>query len=232
MQLLLFDIDGTLVNTGGAGSRAMTRAFREVCGIRDAFRDISMAGMTDPLILETAVAMAEKRGEAVDCRYEEVYLSYIAHLREELESGRRPYEVLPGAAALLEELRNDRRFSLGLATGNIAEGARVKLEFGNISHFFKFGGYGSDHGNRTQVVRQAVLRGTEFVAPEEVSRSIVIGDTPRDIIHAREAGASVIAVASGFHTPEDLRGFHPDLLLESLEDRDSFYGFVNDHCPS
>ncbi len=210
MKLLLFDIDGTLVNTGGAGSRAMTRAFSEVCGVNDAFRSFSMAGMTDPLILEKAVDVAESQGLKIKCDYEEVYRAYIRYLQEELESG----------------LKGCRDIGLGLATGNIVEGARVKLEHGKIAHFFSFGGYGSDHGNRTHVVRQAVRRGSEFVAPAQVSRSIVIGDTPRDIIHAKEAGAEVIAVASGSHSRETLAEYAPDLLLDSLEDREAFGEFL------
>lgn len=227
MQLLLFDIDGTLVNTGGAGSRAMTRAFSEVCGVSDAFQSFSMAGMTDPLILEKAVAVAESRGLKIKCDYEKVYRAYLDYLQEELESGLMPYHVLPGVSPLLEELKGHREISLGLATGNIAEGARVKLEHGKIAHFFSFGGYGSDHGNRTHVVRQAVRRGSEFVAPARVSRAIVIGDTPRDIIHAKEAGAEVIAVASGFHSRETLAEFSPDLLLDSLQDSEAFWEFLD-----
>ncbi len=226
MQLLLFDIDGTLVNTGGAGSRAMTKAFSEVCGVSDAFQSFSMAGMTDPLILEKAVAVAEAQGMKLSCNHEDVYSAYIEYLREELQSGNRPYRVLPGVTALLEELKDCKEVSLGLATGNIAEGARVKLEYGKISHYFGFGGYGSDHGNRTHVVKQAVRRGSEYVSPATVSRSVVIGDTPRDIIHAKEAGAAVIAVASGFHSRETLADYAPDLLLDSMEDCIAFKQFL------
>lgn len=226
MQLLLFDIDGTLVNTGGAGSRAMTKAFSEVCGISDAFQSFSMAGMTDPLILEKAVAIAEENGLKFSCNYDEVYRAYVDYLREELESGTRPYQVLPGVSVLLEELKDFQEIGIGLATGNIAEGARVKLEHGKISHYFNFGGYGSDHGNRTHVVKQAVQRGSEYVAPAEVTRVIVIGDTPRDIIHAKEAGVAVIAVATGFHSRETLAEFGPDLVLDSLEDRPAFREFL------
>ena len=226
MQLLLFDIDGTLVNTGGAGSSAMTRAFSELCGIRDAFQALSMAGMTDPLILEHAVSVAEQAGLKVECSFEDIYSAYIRFLTSELNSGTRPYRVLPGVIELLEELKGRKELELGLATGNIVEGARVKLEHGNIYHYFNFGGYGSDHGNRTHVVRQAVRRGAEYVAPSEVRRAIVIGDTPRDIIHAKEADAEVIAVASGFHSREALREFDPDLLLDSLEETEAFLEFL------
>ncbi|MCK5795137.1 MAG: HAD hydrolase-like protein, partial [Anaerolineales bacterium] len=100
------------------------------------------------------------------------------------------------------------------------------VEHGKIAHYFGFGGYGSDHGNRTHVVKHAVRRGSDYVAPAEVTRAIVIGDTPRDIIHAKEAGASVIAVATGFHSRETLSEFGPDLVLESLEDRKAFREFL------
>ncbi len=226
MQLLLFDIDGTLVDTGGAGSRAMTSAFDDVCGVADAFQSISMAGMTDPLILEKAVDAAREKGIEVNCSYEEVYRAYIDHLRKELKSGQRPYRVLPGVHDILGELACLPGVGLGLATGNIAEGARVKLEHGDIFHYFKFGGYGSDHGNRTHVVKHAVRRGSDYAAPVEVTRAIVIGDTPRDIIHAKEAGAEVVAVASGFHSREVLRQYEPDLLIDSLEDRGAFRDYL------
>ena len=226
MQLLLFDIDGTLVDTGGAGSRAMTLAFHEVCGVEDAFSTISMAGMTDPTILEEAVLMARESGRHVDCDFEDVYRSYLEHLRNELRSGTKPYRVLPGVADTLDELNRQPDMILGLATGNIAEGARVKLEHGNIYHYFKFGGYGSHHGNRTHVVRRAVERGSDFASPRRVTRAVVIGDTPRDIIHAREAGAEVVAVASGFHSREILEGFKPDLVIDSLEDHQSLREYL------
>jgi len=227
MQLLLFDIDGTLVDTGGAGSRAMTLAFHDICGVEDAFSSISMAGMTDPTILEEAVSMARESGRHVDCNFEDVYSSYLDHLQNELRSGANPYRVLPGVTETLDELHEDPDFLLGLATGNIAEGARVKLEHGNIYHYFKFGGYGSDHGNRTHVVKRAVKRGSEYAAPRDVTRAVVIGDTPRDIIHAREAGAEVVAVASGFHSREVPAEFNPDLILDSLEEGHALWEYLS-----
>jgi len=226
MRLLLFDIDGTLVNTGGAGSGAMTRAFSKVCGIDDAFGGLSMAGMTDPLILDHAIDIAEKNGRRMTCTHEEIFDCYLQFLSEELNSGRNHYQVLPGVVETLEELAGRDDLVLGLATGNIADGARVKLEHGNIYHYFGFGGYGSDHHDRTYVVQQAVRRGEEYVAPATVTRSIVIGDTPRDVIHARKAGAEVIAVASGSHNREILEALEPDLMLDSLEDRESFMEFL------
>lgn len=227
MKLLLFDIDGTLVNTGGAGSSAMTRAFSKICGIEDAFSSLSMAGMTDPLILEHAVSEAIKVGFQVNCSHEEIYEAYLGFLSEELRSGKKSYRVLPGVVPLLQELQRHSDLSLGLATGNIARGARVKLEHGKIFHYFRFGGYGSDHGNRTHVISQAVRRGAEYVAPAQVERAIVIGDTPRDIIHAKQAGVEVVAVASGSHSRAELEKHEPDLVIDSLEERELFMEFIS-----
>lgn len=185
-----------------------------------------MAGMTDPLILDHAIEMAGKNGRKIECSHEEIYVSYLEFLLEELDSDRNHYQVLPGVLDTLEELSGRNDLGLGLATGNISEGARIKLEHGKIYHYFGFGGFGSDHHNRTYVVQQAVQRGEEYVAPAAVTRSIVIGDTPRDIIHARKAGAEVIAVASGFHHREVLAELEPDLLLDSLEERKPLFDFL------
>jgi len=216
MRLILFDIDGTLVNTGGAGSRAFSRALKAVYGLARGLDGVRLDGKTDLQIVREVFQRQHLSLEVSEESAQELFDSYIEFLKSELEDVGTRYQILPGVNELLSDLNSNSVFLLGIASGNIAEGARLKLEKGGLNEFFPVGGFGSDSESRTELVRVAVKRAADFVSPAQLNSVVVIGDTPRDILHGREAGAQVIAVASGFYTIGQLEECRPDLSVESL----------------
>jgi phosphoglycolate phosphatase len=134
--------------------------------------------------------------------------------------------VLPGAADLLEMLSGQPDFYVGLVTGNLEKGARIKLDWAGLSRYFRFGGYGSDSEDRTTLIRIAIQRGVQAVTPIPAEGIFVVGDTPLDIVHGRAAGARVIAVASAGYDLQDLGIHNPDLLLPNLMPLDAIVHFM------
>ena len=225
MRLILFDVDGTLINTGGAGSRAFSRAMESVCGFPDGLKDVRLDGKTDYLILKEAL---EKAGKQNEPRVEErLFNEYVSVLERELASNRSEYEVLPGVLDLLERLETDSGFILGLGTGNVEQGARAKLEPGGLNRFFGFGGYGSDHMDRTDLINTAIKRGLQTSSQDSFDAVIVIGDTPRDIIHGHEAGAAVLAVSTGSYSLSELERCDPEKALPDLAETELVIEFLN-----
>ena len=225
MRLILFDVDGTLINTGGAGGRAFSKAIEKVCGVPDGLGDVRLDGKTDYLILREAL---EKAGKQNEPRVEErLFNEYMRLLEIELASNRSEYEVLPGVLNLLERLEVDSGFILGLGTGNVEPGARAKLEPGGLNRFFGFGGFGSDHLNRTDLINTAIERGLETASRDSFDAVIVIGDTPRDIIHGHEAGAAVLAVSTGSYSLSELERCDPEKALPDLEETELVIEFLN-----
>jgi phosphoglycolate phosphatase-like HAD superfamily hydrolase len=225
VKLLLFDIDGTLVLTGGAGIRALNRACRQVAGIHNAMEGIRPHGKTDPAIVREifqsrgANAKVSHSADIVD----QILDAYVDFLPEEVRSSR-TYRILPGIVSFLEAFRGHPNLALGLATGNVEKGARIKLERGNLNSYFRFGGFGSDAEKRAHLVRCAAEN--EFrccgqtIAPEDI---FVIGDTPRDIEAGREAGFRTVGVATSDYTREQLEEAGADLAISDFEqDRDQF----------
>jgi phosphoglycolate phosphatase-like HAD superfamily hydrolase len=129
---------------------------------------------------------------------------------------------------LLEKLSSQPDFAVGLVTGNLERGARIKLDKAGIYGYFRFGGYGSDSEDRTELTRIGIERGVRAVAPESIEGAFVIGDTPLDINHGHAAGSSVIAVASARYSMDDLRMHKPDLLVADLTQTDSIISFMRD----
>ncbi len=216
MRLLLFDIDGTLVRSGGAGARALTRAFQDLHDIDDAMADIHFAGCTDPMIVrdifQKKVGRGDREGEVQAVL--ERYLSHLADTINEVEGA----AVLPGVVPLLEDLSGRPGVVLGLLTGNIEAGARIKLGRFDLNRFFAFGGFASDADDRRQIARIARQRGRDSVErPIEDTQVYVIGDTPKDVDCGRAMGARTLAVATGPHSREDLSTHSPDYLYDDLE---------------
>jgi len=217
MQLVLFDIDGTLVNTGGAGTEAMNRTFAEICQIAEAFADIHMSGKTDPAIL--AEALAHHQLQPGDGILEAFHDRYIFHLRHTIQQSKRPRRLMPGIPELLEALAPRSDVLLGLLTGNFAQGAQLKLESFGIWQYFRLGAYGSDSSDRNALVPVAQERARallEYDFPSE--QTVVIGDTPRDIACAQAHGARVVAVATGNYSLDELQQHQPDHCLADLGD--------------
>lgn len=220
-RLLLFDIDGTLVDTDGAGREALRRALRQVFGETGPIDSFDFHGKTDPLIVRGLMREAGWRAEEVDARLDRVWAAYLEALVEELEERRRAGRVrpYPGVLPLLEAVSDDPRFAPALVTGNVADGAWHKLEAGELEDHFAFGAFGSDSARREDLppiaLRRAARRlGHEF-APSE---AVVIGDTPEDVRCARASGARAVTVATGRHRPEELAEHDPDHVFEDLSD--------------
>jgi len=232
-KLVLFDIDGTLVLTGGAGIRAMNRACEELVGHPQALEGIPVAGRTDRIILTD---VATRAGHSLDDGLlDQLRERYIAHLRTEIERPGRlqSFEslgprsgikaVMPGIRELLEILDRRSDVLLGLLTGNFQQGARIKLEHFDLWRYFQCGAFGDDSGDRNDLVPFAVERarhrGLDDIEP---SRIFVVGDTPHDVACARAVGAVPIAVATGGFTSDQLRESGADIVYENLADPTPF----------
>lgn len=222
-KLLLFDIDGTLVDTGGAGLVSLREGFHEAFPEHrdDPFPPLELGGATDHGIVRGLFGHfgIEDDGD----RRRRFFSAYTARLGDRLEIFSREGRgrVLPGVAGCLAHLSRHDGYCLGLLTGNLREGAEIKLRHYGLDHHFtpEAGAYGDDHHDRNELGpiarhRASGIFGEDF-APEHI---VVIGDTTRDIACARAFGAKVLAVATGAATREELERGEPDALLESLAD--------------
>ncbi len=214
-RLLLFDIDHTLIDSGGAGVQALRDAFEEQFGIGEDLAGIEIAGRTDTGIIHQIL---QKREIALSEENTAAFLErYLRLLVRELP--RREGKLLPGIAELLQRLQEERRHVLALLTGNVSRGAKLKLEHYGIWHFFDFGAFADDHHVRNELgpfaVRRAFERhGIEF-APEQID---VIGDTPHDIACGKAIGARTIAVATGDFSTTQLADYAPDIVLDDFSE--------------
>src|SRR3954469_19391458 len=216
--LILFDIDGTLVLTGGAGGRAMSRAFDEIFAIANAFSGVPMAGRTDAWILSDAAAAHGIPPDSPDlARFREVYLRHLVIELEQPGASRKG--VMPGVRALLDALADRDDVCLALLTGNYEAGARLKLEYFDLWKYFSCGAFGDAAPHRNVLVPKALARveaceGIAFSAAD----AVVIGDTPLDVGCAAHAGARSLAVATGSHSVDELRAAGADAVLQDLGD--------------
>ncbi len=215
-QAILFDIDGLLVSTGGAGTRSWSWAFNELYGVPADIGTHTEPGMTDPVIARLtfeAVVGHEPSPEELA----RVISHYVMRLPEEVAASP-GYKVLTGVEELLPRLA-ESGFLLGLTTGTIEAAAHAKLERGNLNRFFSFGGYGSDSADRGELTRKAIERAGEILgAALDPHTVLVLGDTPKDISAAHAAGAIGVGVASGHYSEDDLRSAGGDYVLASLAD--------------
>lgn len=213
---LLFDIDGTLISTGGASDRAWHRAFRELQGVEVNVPDYTGKGMPDPRVgLECfrGAIGREPRPEEMEALME-LRERYLA---EEVESSP-GYRVMPGAVETLERLTAEGRL-VGLITGNTVQAAQTKLARADLNRFFAFGGYGSDASERVDVCRKALDRAAEAAdGPLDRDGSIATGDTPRDVSAAHGAGIRVVGVATGEYSIDQLGDAGADWVVASLAD--------------
>lgn len=221
-KLVLFDIDGTLVLTGGAGVRAMTRACDEIVGSSNALHGVAVAGRTDWIILSDAL---ELMGRDLDAQlFAALRDRYVTYLREEIQvPGHGVKAVMPGIQALLDDLQARDGVYLGLLTGNFEAGARIKLEYFDLWRYFQCGAFGDDAADRNALVPFAVSRARECGVPDLAPPDIlVVGDTPHDIACARAVGATPVAVATGMFTTEQLRDSGADIVFRDLSDTAAF----------
>jgi len=214
VRAVLFDIDGTLLVTGGAGGVAWQRAFEELHGVDANVAEHTDAGMTDPeivgIVFREAVGRegsAEERAQAIGC-----YLKHLPDAVAESEG----YRVMPGIEELLPRLI-EAGVLLGLVTGNIEAAAHIKLARGRLNRFFSFGGYGSDSADRTEVAEAALRRGS-LVSGGTLAdgNAIAVGDTPRDVAAGHGAGIRVVGVATGSYTVDELTQAGADWSLTDV----------------
>ena len=213
-RAVLFDIDGTLISTGGASDRAWKRAFEELQGVDVDVPAVTGKGVPDPevgrVVFEKAIGREPTEEEA-----EALMRRRLDHLPEEVESSP-GFVVKDGVVELLDRLIQDG-IMLGLTTGNVEEAAHVKLARPNLNRYFAFGGYGSDSPDRTELTRKALERG-DFVSGHTLDRdrSFACGDTPRDVDAGHGAGIRVVGVATGEYTAEELIEAGADAAIQSL----------------
>ncbi len=216
-RLALFDIDCTLIDAHGAGGRAIFAAIEATYGVTGALDGYTFHGRTDPAIVRD---LAERWGvdpERAEAGVEQCLRHYVARLRDEVGEGH--IEVLPGVRELVTALAADRRVVLGLLTGNVAEGAAVKLAPTGVARLFKVGAYGSDSAWRPDLPAVAARRAEEVTGLRFTGKEIaVIGDTPADIQCGASLGVKTVAVATGTHAIDELAAHAPDFVFPDLSD--------------
>ena len=198
IKAVLWDIDGTLISTGGAGAVAWQRAFEELYGVEANIDEHTRAGMTDPEITEIIFnEVVGREGSAEE--HAKVVAKYLEYMPEAVAESK-GYEVKPGIAAILPRLA-EAGVAQGIVTGNVEPAARIKLAHGDLDRYFSFGGYGSDDRDRVKVTERAIERGGEVVgAPLDLAATISVGDTPRDVSAGHGAGIRVVGVATGAYS--------------------------------
>jgi len=227
-KLFLFDLDWTVIYTGGAGIWALNHAFESRFQIPEAMKGISPDGKTDPAIIREMIKVHLKR-EALQSEIDALCQSYVERLP--VEVAKSPgYRILPGIPELLEALSKIPEVYIGLGTGNLKGGAAAKLARSSLGPYFKFGGFADDSENRPDVLRAAVRRGEELageaIPPRQV---IVIGDNFRDVLAGQAIGAVTVAVASGPMKYDQLAEHKPDFIFQDLSDTHRVLESLLDH---
>ncbi len=220
--VLLFDVDGTLVTTCGAGRRAIERAFELRHGTKDVL-SFSFGGMTDKAIVRNALTTLGRSfasEDELETEMEATLAFYLGVLTDEVAHSRiRIHEGMQRAMDMADARKD---VALGLGTGNIRKGAEIKLGCVGIYHRFTFGGFGDDSIDRPTLLAAGARRGaTKLSLPVEECRIVVIGDTPKDVAAAKDIGAYSIAVATGMHDLAELKACGPTAVFANLADRDA-----------
>jgi len=228
-RLILFDIDCTLIDARGAGGRAILRAIKDVYGVEGELGDYSFHGRTDPGIIGDLASLwgACEPGAAADADglVDACIALYVELLREEI--ARVEVETLPGIRELVTALVSDRRALVGLLTGNVEEGARLKLEPTGLLPLFKVGAYGSDSGLRADLPAVAVARAEARDGRRYAGKDVVvIGDSPADIECGASLGVTAVGVATGRHAVDELARYEPDHLFADFTDWRAAYAAI------
>ena len=215
-RLLLFDIDGTLI-WGGPAKEAFQQAMVETFGSAGDIESFSFAGRTDPEIARGLMRGTGMPDAEIEAGFEPLWERYLGYLEAKLPA--HPVDVLPGVPALLEALNQEDGIGMGLLTGNILRGARLKLGSAGLLDHFHMGSYGSDHEERDELPAIALGRATDMWGvdfdPEHVT---VVGDTPRDVACGKREGLRTVAVATGHFDAESLRATGADHVVEDFTD--------------
>jgi phosphoglycolate phosphatase len=216
IDAVLFDVDGTLLLTGGAGAVAWQRAFLELHGVEANIDEHTHSGMTDPEIVEVVFRQVIGR-EGSEEEHAEAIAAYLSHLGDAVRESS-GFEVMPGIEEILPRL-TEQGVLLGIVTGNIEPAAKIKLARADLNRFFAFGGYGSDARDRTELTRKAIARGGEARgAPLQPAATIAVGDTPRDVEAGHGAGIRVVGVATGSYSVDQQREAGADWAIPDVTD--------------
>ena len=213
-QLYIFDIDGTLLAAGGAGTRAINHVFETHFGYENMCRHLSFAGATDKNIFAQAQMIASEASGKPQVHETVLFNAYAVQFEHELEKNNTcvAYE---GVFRFLDDLKSRPDLRMGIGTGNLEATAQLKLKYAGLTSYFTFGGYGSDHEQRADIFQTALERGTEDL-DHKLSRLVVFGDTPKDIWAAKAIGAEVVAVTTGTFNRDQLEQEKPDLVVDCL----------------
>ena len=217
MKLLLWDIDGTLVLTGGAGMRAMDRAFKDFFDVENALQGVNMAGRTDTSIIQDAM---KKYGiaytEQIFQQYKEQYYRYIA---EEIKVDHPEKTIMKGVQELLQTLEKRQDIVLALLTGNWEKSGRIKLAHFGLDRYFEFGAFADDSGIRNDLLPFAIRRFQERYGYVPDKRdTYIIGDTPADINCAKPYDVVSVAVAAAHYSRHELLAYEPDYIFDDFSD--------------
>ncbi|OGC00325.1 hypothetical protein A2V82_17505 [candidate division KSB1 bacterium RBG_16_48_16] len=220
LKVLLFDIDGTLILSGGAGLRAMNAAFEQMYGVRDGLVNVQLAGRTDTSIIKEALSANGIRCESNQLEgYKEVY--YRLLVDEMATPGNSKY-LMPGVENLIDELKNRKDIYLGLLTGNWEKSGRIKLRHFGLDASFSFGAFAEDSEYRDRLLPFALSRFEQkYGKRPQPDQVYVIGDTPSDILCAKPHNAKSVAVAAAHYSEEELASYQPDILFKDLSDTDA-----------
>jgi phosphoglycolate phosphatase-like HAD superfamily hydrolase len=205
--VLLFDVDGTLVSTPGCGRRALERAFSDRYGRTGVLQGIHFGGMTDRALVRRGLALVDEptQGEATEAVIDALLAAYVPLLEAEI-ARTAAFRLHAGVVELLDALAAHPEVAIGLGTGNIRPGARVKLATLGIHDRFRFGGFGCDHEDRAEILRIGAARGATLLGVDAgACRVVVVGDTPRDVAAAQAIGAESLGVGTCGFDPETLR---------------------------
>jgi len=217
-RILLFDIDGTLLDPLGEGHTCIRMALEEVFGTAGPIDSYDMSGKTDWQIVMELMGLAGLESKQIEPYLPAAFSAYVRHVAQAAPTLK--MHVLPGVSALIERLAVDDRFLLGLLTGNVREAVPIKLQAAGLSPtYFQFGAYGSESIDRNKLPGLALDRAKKLLGTNLPPKSaLVIGDTPRDVACARHAGMKVLCVATGGYSLEALDAHAPDFLLKDLRD--------------
>ena len=222
MRIVLFDIDGTLLKSGGVGRISMERALKRVFGSVGK-SEYHYDGKTDRQIVRDLMRLDGLPDEQIDAQMDVLLEEYVARLTEELASGNRSVLLLDGVRELLDALDRQEKVVVGLLTGNIQQGAQAKLSAAGLDPSrFRVNAFGSDHELRPELPAVAQRRASELLGIDiKGNRLVVIGDTPADIQCGEAIGARAIGVATGRYSVEQLGTYQPYAVFESLADTEA-----------
>lgn len=228
MDLILFDIDGTLTRSGGAGRQTFDRVFARLYQEKEVTRGLEFAGKTDPVIIHDIFSTRFNR---VPTQNEMIRVkrAYLKILEDEVRTVR-PYQPIEGIAEILKILSGSEHVLLGLATGNFRESAFLKLQSAGLRKFFTFGGFGSDSTDRVELTKLGIERGRKLIPfQKNFKRAFVVGDTPYDVEAGKKAGAITIAMMTGSTSPQEFSKLNPHHVLPGYHPPESFLKIVNGH---